>query len=65
VVNVCQTTIVQDAWARGQQLSVHGWIYGINDGLVRDLSMHVSAADELGACYGSAIESVVGGRGGR
>ncbi len=39
VVNVSQTTIVQDAWARGQQLAVHGWIYRLQDGLLRDLSL--------------------------
>jgi carbonic anhydrase len=42
VSNVCRTTIVEDAWARGQALTVHGWIYGIHDGLLRDLQ--VSAA---------------------
>ncbi len=47
VVNVCQTTIVQDAWERGQQLSVHGWVYGLKDGLLRDLDMTVGAATEL------------------
>jgi carbonic anhydrase len=36
--NVCGTTIVQDAWARGQELSVHAWIYGLSDGLLRDLA---------------------------
>jgi carbonic anhydrase len=53
--NVCQTTIVRDAWARGQSLSVHGWIYGITDGLLRDLSLCVSGEEELGACYEAAI----------
>ena len=53
--NVCQTTIVQDAWARGQPLSVHGWIYGITDGLLRDLSLCVSGEDDLGACYEAAV----------
>ena len=47
VVNVCQTTIVQDAWDRGQPLSVHGWVYGLKDGLLRDLGMSVSGAGEL------------------
>lgn len=42
VANACETTVVQDAWARGQQLSVHGWIYGINDGLLRDLDISVA-----------------------
>lgn len=47
VVNVCQTTIVQDAWERKQDLTVHGWVYGLQDGLLRDLGMTVSAAEEL------------------
>lgn len=47
VVNVCQTTIVQDAWERGQPLAVHGWVYGLNDGLLRDLDMTVTAPQEL------------------
>jgi carbonic anhydrase len=47
VVNVCQTTIVQDAWERGQPLSVHGWVYGLKDGLLRDLDMTVTAPHEL------------------
>ncbi|MET3131139.1 carbonic anhydrase [Oxalobacteraceae bacterium GrIS 1.11] len=47
VVNVCQTTIVQDAWDRGQPLSVHGWVYGLQDGLLNDLEMTVSSAHEL------------------
>ncbi len=44
VANVCQTTIVRDAWERGQELSVHGWIYGIKDGLLRDLDVAQSAS---------------------
>ena len=47
VANVAQTTIVQDAWERGQPLTVHGWVYGLQDGLLRDLGVNVSAADEL------------------
>ncbi|WP_019141816.1 carbonate dehydratase [Noviherbaspirillum massiliense] len=49
VANVCQTTIVQDAWERGQPLTVHGWIYGIQDGLLRELGMTVSNPQELTA----------------
>lgn len=49
VVNVCQTTIVQDAWDRGQALTVHSWIYGVQDGLLRDLGVTVSSAEELAA----------------
>ncbi len=47
VVNTSQTTIVQDAWDRGQQLTIHGWIYGVHDGLLRDLGMSVSCVDDL------------------
>ncbi|MGZ9014393.1 MAG: carbonate dehydratase [Burkholderiales bacterium] len=54
VVNVSQTTIVRDAWARGQALAVHGWIYDINDGLLRDLEMCVTAEAELSACSEAA-----------
>jgi carbonic anhydrase len=44
VTNVCQTTIVCDAWARGQELTVHGLVYGLHDGLLRDLAVSVSGA---------------------
>ncbi|MEO5699025.1 MAG: carbonate dehydratase [Casimicrobiaceae bacterium] len=47
VVNVSQTTVVRDAWARGQSLMVHGWIYDVRDGLLRDLGMSVGAQSEL------------------
>jgi carbonic anhydrase len=50
VMNVSQTTIVRDAWARGQALSVHGWIYDIRDGLLRDLGVCVTAEEELASC---------------
>jgi carbonic anhydrase len=43
VSNVCRTSIVQDAWSRGQALAVHGWIYGLHDGLLRDLGVTVMA----------------------
>jgi carbonic anhydrase len=49
VVNVSQTTIVRDAWARGQKLAVHGWIYDLQDGLLRDLDMCVTAESEIPA----------------
>lgn len=55
VVNVCQTTIVQQAWERGQPLTVHGWIYGLHNGLLRDLGIGVSSGDELASRYASAI----------
>ena len=47
VENVCRTTIVQDAWKRGDTLSVHGWIYGIEDGILRDLDTCLSSNEEL------------------
>jgi carbonic anhydrase len=50
VVNVSQTTIVRDAWARGQSLAVHGWIYDIHDGLLRDLGISVTSVAELSMC---------------
>ena len=58
VINMSQTTIVQDAWARGQPVSLHGWIYSIEDGLLRDLGMNVSSMAELSACYARAIQQV-------
>jgi carbonic anhydrase len=54
VVNVSQTTVVRDAWARGQALAVHGWVYDLRDGLLRDLGMCVTAEAELAACYEAA-----------
>ena len=55
VVNVCQTTIVQDAWTRGQPLTVHGWVYALEDGLIRALGVGVRSAGELGPAYAQAI----------
>jgi carbonic anhydrase len=47
VTHVCQTSIVQGAWSRGQPLAVHGWIYGIGDGLLKDLEICITSAAEL------------------
>lgn len=58
VQNVCQTTIVQQAWERGQKLIVHGWIYGLNDGLIKDLNINVKSAEELDSVYNLAIKSL-------
>jgi carbonic anhydrase len=55
VSNVCQTTIARDAWERGQELSVHGWIYGIKDGLLRDLNASVSGNGEATGIHARAI----------
>lgn len=51
VVNATQTTVVQDAWARGQDVTVHGWAYRINDGLLHNLGMSVGAPDALMDVY--------------
>ena len=56
--NVCQTTIVQDAWARGQELVVHGWFYGLNNGLLRDLKITVPNAETMADAFEAAIESL-------
>jgi carbonic anhydrase len=47
VINVCHTSIVRDAWRRGQSLAVHGWIYGLQDGLLRDLNMTSTGPAEI------------------
>ncbi|HEV2762439.1 MAG TPA: carbonate dehydratase [Pyrinomonadaceae bacterium] len=47
VLNVCRTTVVQNAWERGQEVFVHGWIYGLHDGLLRDLNLAVGSPEEL------------------
>ncbi len=56
VANVCQTTILRDAWDRGQDVAVHGWIYGIEDGLLRDMRMTVSSRDETDPTYRNAVD---------
>jgi len=64
VVNVCQTTIVQDAWARGQALTVHGWVYSLHDGRVRELGMDVESIEQMAPAYQKAIGAMpVNGKG--
>ena len=62
VQNVCQTSIARDAWERGQELNVHGWIYGIADGLARDLRTTVSDFPEAAPVYQSALAKLAGQR---
>jgi carbonic anhydrase len=57
VVNVCQTTIVQDAWARGQALNVHGWVYRLADGLLHDLGLCIVGPDDLAAAYDKVLRT--------
>jgi carbonic anhydrase len=58
VVNVCHTTIAQEAWRRGQELAVHGWIYGVEDGLLRDLNVTISGLDQITPAYDAAISAL-------
>jgi len=58
VVNVAETTVVQDAWARGQPLTVHGWVYDLGDGLLRDLRMELSSPEQMDTAYETAVESL-------
>ncbi|MCB1959813.1 MAG: carbonate dehydratase [Rhodocyclaceae bacterium] len=58
VVNLCQTIVVQDAWARGQPLTVHGWVYGLKDGLMNDLGLTVSRPEHLVPRYAAALDAL-------
>lgn len=57
VLNVCRTSIVDDAWRRGQELTVHGWIYELHDGLLWDLNMCITQPQEAAAIYTAAIDN--------
>ena len=61
VGNVCQTTIVRDAWLRGQSLTVHGWIYGLKDGLIRDLGLSVTSPEAFDPQYRAALAAIESG----
>jgi len=55
VVNVSQTTVVRGAWDQGQELAVHGWIYGLHDGILRDLNVCIIRPDDITSVYRSAL----------
>ena len=57
-LNVAQSTVVQDAWLRGQALTVHGWVYGVHDGLLHDLKINMDSLETMGAVYQEAIQSL-------
>lgn len=57
--NVCHTTVVQEAWESGQSLAVHGWIYKIQDGLIRDMKVTITGPDEIADAYKVAIKNDV------
>jgi len=64
VVNVAQTTVLQDAWTRGQSVTLHGWVYGLSDGLLKDLCVTVDSPQTLEAAYTDAVAAVArAGRG--
>ena len=58
VMNVAHTTVVQDAWARGQPLTLHGWVYGLSDGLLQDLHMVIRGEDVLAQTHARAVAVV-------
>ena len=58
VVNVAQSTVLLDAWGRGQRVTLHGWVYGVHDGLLKDLKMTVDSSDTLESFYLKAISAV-------
>jgi len=57
-VNVCQTSLVRDAWTRGQDLTVHGWIYGLSDGRLRDTGLAASASEDVEPSYWKALSAI-------
>ena len=58
VVNVCVSTVMLDAWARGQKVQIHGWAFGVHDGLLNDLGMTVGGDDKLSEIYLAALERI-------
>ncbi|MGH9769004.1 MAG: carbonate dehydratase, partial [Blastocatellia bacterium] len=58
VVNVCNTTVVQSAWERGADLTIHGLIYGLSDGLLRELNMRVGNQEEMFPAWEKAVSSL-------
>jgi carbonic anhydrase len=57
-VHICQTTIVQDAWEREQAVVVHGWVYGLQDGLLKDLAITVASAAEVSPAFDAALAAL-------
>jgi carbonic anhydrase len=56
--NACHTTVVQDAWARGQEIVVHGWVYGLHNGLLEDLQLTAGQAEDVEPAYRLALARV-------
>jgi carbonic anhydrase len=62
VTNVAHTTVLQDAWSRGQGVVLHGWVYGVSDGLLKDLNVSVDSNETLGTAYREAVSAVAKAR---
>ena len=62
VMNVAQTTVMQDAWARGQKVNLHGWVYGLQDGLLQDLHITLDGLEGMESLYRAAIAGAAGAR---
>jgi len=62
VVNVSVSTVMTDAWASGQKVSIHGWAFGVHDGLLQDLRVTVNSIDSIEPMYRAAIEGVSAAR---
>ena len=56
--NVCRTTVVTDAWQRGQSVVVHGWVYGLDNGLLQDMRITVANSDEMAGAYALALQAL-------
>ncbi len=61
VTHVARSTVMRDAWSRGQAVTVHGWIYGVNDGLIKDLGVSVAEDQSIGAVRSLALEKIAAG----
>lgn len=62
VVNLCVSTVMQDAWSKNQNVTIHGWAFGVHDGLLQDLHMSVASTDAIEPTYRAAIEGVIAAR---
>ena len=62
VMNVAHTTVMQDAWARGQRVALHGWVYGLKDGLLKDLHITLDSVEGMASLYRAAIAGVSAAR---
>ena len=59
VVNLCVSTVMVDAWAKNQNVTIHGWAYGVHDGLLQDLRMTVSSSEGIEDAYRAAVQDVI------